>query len=306
MALSNLNTANMSDTLKRLLDQYNSTPSYTPKSAEQIRAQAESEIGHHYDQLRLSATQAQNRSDLALQQQQANLARSYEKQREASAAQYADAYSQTDRHMLTRGMQRSSYAAQTLANLRQAGVEAQDAIYDQQVSAEADVGAQRAQLAMQLADQLGQYDASEAADILNRIRELEEQDYALGQDSAQQQNSLAAQIYQMMYQEQRDAVADKQWQAEFNLASNKSSGGGGSSGGGSGRGSGSGSGSSGGTGGTTPTTGGAMPYSDFMRMLDGDIYSPLTSVEKKPGKSYGGGEDALEKLRKYVNAAAKK
>lgn len=304
MALSNLNTANMSDTLKRLLDQYNSTPTYTPKSAEQIRAQAESEIGHHYDQLRLSATQAQNRSDLALQQQQANLARSYEKQREASAAQYADAYSQTDRHMLTRGMQRSSYAAQTLANLRQAGVEAQDAIYDQQVAAEADVGAQRAQLAMQLAEQLGQYDASEAADILNRIRELEEQDYALGQDSAQQQNSLAAQIYQMMYQEQRDAVADKQWQAEFNLAANKSSGS--SSGGGGGGGSGSGSGSSGGTGGTTPTTGGVMPYGDFMSMLNGNVYSPLTSVENKPGKPYGVGGDALEKLKKYVNAAAKK
>ena len=296
MALSGMANANMSDTLKRLLEQYNSTPTYTPKSAEQIRAQAENEIGHHYDQLRLSATQAQNRSDLALQQQQANLARSYEKQREASAAQYADAYSQTDRHMLSRGMQRSSYAAQTLANLRQAGVEAQDAIYDQQVSAEADVGAQRAQLAMQLAEQLGQYDASEAADILNRIRELEEQDYALGQDSAQQQNSLAAQIYQMMYQEQRDAVGDQQWQAEFNLASNKSSGGGGS--GGSGGGSGSGS-------GTTPTgtPTGTMPYTDFMGMLGNGFYSPLSSIERKPGKKVGIADDAFDQLKKDVGKA---
>lgn len=296
MALSGMANANMSDTLKRLLEQYNSTPTYTPKSAEQIRAQAENEIGHYYDQLRLSATQAQNRSDLALQQQQANLARSYEKQREASAAQYADAYSQTDRHMLTRGMQRSSYAAQTLANLRQAGVEAQDAIYDQQVSAEADVGAQRAQLAMQLAEQLGQYDASEAADILNRIRELEEQDYALGQDSAQQQNSLAAQIYQMMYQEQRDAVGDQQWQAEFNLASNKSSGGGGSGGSGSGSGNGSG---------TTPTgtPTGTMPYADFMGALGNGFYSPLSSIERKPGKKVGIADDAFDQLKKDVGKA---
>lgn len=288
-AISAMSTAGMSDTLKKLIEQYNSTPTYNAKSAEEIRAQAEGEIGHYYDQLRLSATQAQNRNDLALQQQQANLARSYEKQREASAKQYADAYSQTDRAMLSRGMQRSSYGAQTLANLRQAGIDAQQAIYDQQAGAEADVGAQRAQLAMQLADQLSQYDASEAADVLNRIRELEDADYAKGLDSAQQQNSLATQIYQMLYQEQRDAVGDAQWQAEFDAATKKSSSSGGSGG------SGGSSGSATGATGTGAYTGGVMPYNDFMSALGGSLdslmsienpkYLPPANSNRKPGKA---------------------
>lgn len=210
-------------------------PAYTPKTPEQIRQQAEGEYQSYYDQLRLSAQQQQERNDLALQQQRDGLQDTYDKQREDSARQYRQAYSQTDRAMLGRGMQRSSYAAQTLANLLQEGAEAQQDIGDAQAAAEGNIDAQRTQLTQQLAAQLGQYDAAQQADILARIRELEDQEYERGQASKQNHNDLALQIWQALYQGERDKVADAQWQASFNA----STGGGGSGGGRSGSGNGS-------------------------------------------------------------------
>lgn len=185
----------LEEALQQLIDQYNAAPTYTSKTADQIKAQAESETGSYYDLLRLAARQAQERQDLALAQQAAGLDTSYGKVRDASAKNYRQAYSQADRQMLSRGMQRSSYAAQTLANLAQEGVEAQQDIWDQQAAAEANIAAQRAQGEGQLADTLRQYDASYASDVLKRQIELENQDYERRMQNAEYQNNLAAQIY---------------------------------------------------------------------------------------------------------------
>lgn len=58
----------------------------------------------------------------------------YGQQREASDRSFAQAYSQADRQMLGRGMQRSSYGAQTLANINQQKIDAQNNIYSQQIA----------------------------------------------------------------------------------------------------------------------------------------------------------------------------
>lgn len=58
----------------------------------------------------------------------------YGRQREQSDKQYADAVSQTDRQAQARGMGRSSYNNQTLANLRQKGIEANNDIYAAQIA----------------------------------------------------------------------------------------------------------------------------------------------------------------------------
>lgn len=224
--------------LNDLLKQYNSTPVYKQKTAAQIKKQAKGEYKSYYDQLRLSAKQQQQQSDLALQQQRDALQATYDKQREASEKNYRLRYSQADRQMLSRGMQRSSYGAQVLANIDLEGAEAIQDLYDQQGAAEGNIDAQRAQLAQQLAAQLSQYNAGEAADVMKRIRELEDQDYERGLANAQNRNQLSTQIYQLMYQAERDKVADKQWQAQFDESvrqfnvqqAKKSSGGGGSSG----------------------------------------------------------------------------
>lgn len=188
---------------------------YTPKTDEQIKAQAESEYQSYYDQLRLAAQQQKDTSDLALQQRKEGLQATYDKQREQSAREYAQAYSSADRLALSRGMQRSSYNSQTLSNINLRAAEAQQSISDQQASAEGDIDEQRTLLAQQLAQQLSQYTASQAADVLNRIRELEEQEYDRSTAAQQYNNSLAQQIYQLIYQEQRDSIADQQWEQEF-------------------------------------------------------------------------------------------
>lgn len=208
-------TMSAADALKKLLEQYNQTSSYTPKTADQIRQQAQGEYQSYYDQLRLAAQQAQARNDLALQQQREGLQRTYDKQREASQKEYDNAYSRADRQQLSRGMQRSSYTAQVLANLTQEGAEAQQELWDAQGAAEGNIDAQRTQLAAQLADQLSQYSASEAADVLARIKELEDQEYDRGRENDQYKNSLSAQIYQFLYQGEQDKIAQDQWQKEF-------------------------------------------------------------------------------------------
>ena len=205
----------LSEALEKLIAQYNATPGYTPKTDEEIRKQAEGEYQSYYDQLKLAAQQQHQQSDLSLQQQREGLEATYDKQREQSAKAYAQNYSQADRQMLSRGMQRSSYGAQTLANIFQQGAEAQQAIGDQQAAAEANIDQQRTQLAQQLAQQLSQYSASEAADVLARIRELEDKEYERGMTATEYKNSLAGQIYQYMYQAEQDKISQQQWQQQF-------------------------------------------------------------------------------------------
>ncbi len=236
MTSSTAATSALSDKLLKLMEQLNSAPGYTPKTSEQIREQAAGEYKSYYDTARQTAQQTFERGDLALQQQKEGLGASYDKLREDSAKQYAKAYSQTDRAMLGRGMQRSSYGAQTLANLLQEGAEAQQDIGDAQAAAEGEIDAQRTQLAEQLAAQLGQYNLNEQADILARIRELEDQEYDRGLTAQNREDSVALQLYQLMYQEGRDKVTDEQWQKQFDESvrqyneQQKKSGGGGSSG----------------------------------------------------------------------------
>lgn len=208
-------TMSAADALKKLLEQYNQTSSYVPKTADQIRQQAQGEYQSYYDQLRLAAQQAQARNDLALQHQREGLQRTYDKQREASQKEYENAYSRADRQQLSRGMQRSSYTAQVLANLTKEGAEAQQELWDAQGAAEGNIDAQRTQLAAQLADQLSQYSASEAADVLARIKQLEDQEYDRVRENDQYKNSLSAQIYQFLYQGEQDKIAQEQWQKEF-------------------------------------------------------------------------------------------
>lgn len=207
--------SSVSDALLDLMEKFNSAPGYTAKTEEQIRKQAADEYKGYYDALRQGAQHAFDRSDLALQQQKEGLQQSYDKQRDQSAKNYRQAYSQADRQMLSRGMQRSSYGAQTLSNIDLEGAEAQQDINDAQTAAESNIDAQRAQLAGQLADQLAQYGASEQADIMARIRELQDQEYDRGLTAQNRQDSIALQLYQLMYQEGRDKVSDSQWQKQF-------------------------------------------------------------------------------------------
>lgn len=185
------------DILLRLQEQYNSG-GYKKKTDDELKAQAAGEYQTYYDQMRLAAQQKQQQSDLALQQQKAALDYAFAKQQEAAEKEYNKVYSQADRQLLSRGMQRSSYGAQTLANIRQQQADVYMDLEGQKAAQGADIEAQRVQLGDQLAAQLNQYNAAQAADELNRLRELQDQEYerALQNDAAQ--NDLALQLYGMM------------------------------------------------------------------------------------------------------------
>lgn len=191
------------DALTQLIAQFNASADYyNPRSAADIEAQARDEAAALYNAQRLAATQAQQRSDLALAQQYAGLQASYDKSRDASQKQYNQAYSQADRGMISKGMQRSSYGAQTLANISKQGAEAQQALWDQQTAAEGNINAQRAQLEQQLAAQLQQYDTDEALAIQNRMRELEDQEYQRGMENEQYRAKLSDAIYGYLQDQQ--------------------------------------------------------------------------------------------------------
>ena len=204
--------------IQEILGQYRNRGAYTPKTSAENKARAEDEVRAYYDQLRLGAQQQQERADLALQQQRAGLQDTYDRQREASAQEYRQRYSQADRQMLSRGMQRSSYGAQVLANIGQRGAEAQQRLWDAQGAAEGNIDAQRAQLAEQLGRQLQQYDASRAADVLKRSRELDDQEYERAQADQARRDQTGMQLANMLRQAERDQVSDEQFEKQFGLS----------------------------------------------------------------------------------------
>ena len=194
--------------LNSLYSQYTSLNSSSARTDEQRRKQAENEYKSYYDALRLAAQQGYDSTDLKLQQQLSGLQQSYDKQRKNTAEQYAKNYSQADRQMLSRGMQRSTYTSQLLAGINNEAAEAQGEIDAAQTKATNDLNDQRTQLAAQLAAQMNQYTASQQSDILKRIAELEEQDRQYSLNEASMQSSLGETLYAMLKEkEAADAAA---------------------------------------------------------------------------------------------------
>lgn len=210
-----MDAAKNNEKLADLINQLKSD-SYMPLTPEQIKQQAENQYKSYYDQLRLAANQSTDRQNLALENQKANLQQSYDKQRQNTAKQYRQAYSQADRQALSRGMQRSSYNNQSLSNIDLKAAEAQKDLFNEQTTEENKISSQQTQLAAQLADQLSQYDASEAADVLKRMDELEAREYDRKTTAENNKNTLTLQIYSILNDQLQKQVEYEQWLAEFN------------------------------------------------------------------------------------------
>lgn len=189
---------------------------YTPKTEEELKASAENRYQSAYDQKRLEAQQAADVSQLALDRQLAGMGTMYGKQKEASAQQYTQAYSQANRQATSKGMQRSSFNNTTLGNIALAGNKAQQEIANQEALNRTGFEDQKNLLARQLSDQIKQYSASQAADTLAYLDELEQKEYDRSTASADKSNSLAMQIYQFANQEKQQEEAQTQWLKQFN------------------------------------------------------------------------------------------
>ena len=195
--------ANLQNQINTLNSQKVSANYYTPRSDEELKSIATTEKQAYYDQLRTSAKQKYDREKLSLENQKAGLGASYDKQREEAKRQNLQSYSQADRQMLSRGMQRSSYGAATLANISLEGERTQNNISEQQRTAEGNIDAQIQQYEAQLADALASYDTQQAADIQARLNELKAEEYDRKREAAQYEQSLLAQQEQMNLEKEK-------------------------------------------------------------------------------------------------------
>ena len=206
----------MAITSKDLLAQMQAQKTgYKKKTDDELKQMAQQEFDAYYDTQRLGAQQQFERNDLALQQQKAALDYAFQKQQEAAEKEYNKVYSQADRQLLSRGMQRSSYGAQTLANIRQQQADVYMDLENQLAAKGNDIEAQRVQLGEQYAAQVNQFDAAQAADELNRLRELQDQEYERGVAADKAQNDFNMQLYAAINQAERDAIEDDRWEREF-------------------------------------------------------------------------------------------
>jgi hypothetical protein len=111
---------------------------------------------------------------------------SYGVKADRSDEQFRQAYSQADRQMLGRGMQRSSYGAQTLANLDQQRIRARNDIESEKI-----------------------------ADYENRLQDIEQQEQQQANWQAQFDEGVRQFNTNFGYQKERDLVGDQQWQKQF-------------------------------------------------------------------------------------------
>lgn len=220
-------------------------------SLQDLQGMAHNMYNSYYGQMQLAAQQAHDTNVLALQQQADRLGRTYDQRRQESANQYAQAVSAADRRALSRGMGRSSYNLQTLANLQQAGAEAQEQLWQQQGEDEAHIGQQITQAGQHLAQQIQQYQQGQASDELSWVQQQmlhqDEQNTAnqqylanlfmnLGQNATQNNQWLLSYLQdQNQFNQQQSQNAsqfnqqmDLNW-AQFNATHGGQGGGGGSS-----------------------------------------------------------------------------
>ena len=142
---------------------------------------------------------------------------SYGKKRESSEREYDRAYSQADRQALSRGMQRSSYNAQNLANINQRKIEASNDIWDTQIA--------------DYENRLGALEQQEAeADRWERQFAASREDAAWNKDFQQKQADINQSNFQLQFNAGRedaawnkafqerqygDSRADADWQKQF-------------------------------------------------------------------------------------------
>ena len=172
---------------------YNTLSQYTPRTPEDINARAAAMLDSQYANARLAAQQQSDRNVLAVQNQLDALGTSYDRNIQDLAEQFRQTLSQADRNALRKGMQRSSYAAATRANIGIKGAEAAGQVLENRTNQENALNAQIAQYQQQLADQLGQMDRNYQTDLQAKINELEDQDF----QRQQAQNELLLNLYQL-------------------------------------------------------------------------------------------------------------
>lgn len=194
---------------------------YTPLTEDEILEAARRQAQWEAQGQTLAAKQAHEITDAALARQASSLGAGYARQMEAAGAAAAKALSEADRHALSRGMQRSSYAGQTRANLRAAGNRTLADIDAAHTNQAQDIEAQRATAARHLAETLAQAKQSADARAITLADALRAREYERGVDALRYENELTMALYEYANREAQQALAQQQWLMEWNRAQAK-------------------------------------------------------------------------------------
>ena len=160
------------------------------------RQEREAETQRQMDQLaadnRAAEEQRQAEAAARLEESKNNLWESlsytYGKKMDKSDASYDQSISKTDRGLLSKGMQRSTYGAQTLANMEEAKIAAQGDIYDALI-----------------------------ADYHDRVTQLVKDERQFEQTERQLAENRRQFDTNMLYQQNRAAAQDEQWERQFDF-----------------------------------------------------------------------------------------
>lgn len=125
-----------------------------------------------YDEKRENARQTWEESDRQLVRELGALSQTYDVRRADTAALTRDALHRTGNAALSRGMQRSSYVSQSLANVERTGLEALSSLNREQARQETDVNARRSELKTGYAQKLEALDAQQKSETLAYADEL--------------------------------------------------------------------------------------------------------------------------------------
>ena len=211
-------------TLEQLMEKLNNYQPYQAMTQEEMNQTAQNRYQALYDQKRLTAKQAWETNDQALERELAGIQATYDRERLQTQARTEDNYRAANRQALTRGMQRSSYNNANLSNIRLSGDAQLAALGQEQAQAEGDVNQQRTLLSRQLSGQLAEYDAQQQSDMLGYLDELETREYDRSVQSTNTHNELAMKLYEYQHQLEVEAAEQARWQAEFNAKYGGSSG----------------------------------------------------------------------------------
>ena len=169
---------------------------YTPRTDDELKSEAEKRYASTYDQKKLVAQQNYDTSDLAYQQQLKQLQDALMTNQQTLAKNTADSIASADRYTITRGMQRSSYGAANRANLQAKGQQNLAAILQQYATEASGIESNRTLLAQQLADTLAQHDIDYMNDVQAYIDEQKQLDYDRKTEADAAYNQLQMALYE--------------------------------------------------------------------------------------------------------------
>ncbi len=169
---------------------------YTPKSEEEMEAQARRRYQGEYDARRLGARQTYEEGDAALSRQMAGLDQGYEDQMARLMRETDKSVRESGRGALMRGMQRSSYSAQTQAGIREAGLNGLAGLRQSLMDEKNALEERRALLARQLADKLAQYDVSYATDVQAYLDTLRDKEQERAREAKEYADKIAMALYE--------------------------------------------------------------------------------------------------------------